>query len=405
MKEISWLDELTQSTRELESPERFWYWAGVAAISAVIKRNGWLNRFSYNLYPNVYVILVSARSGLRKGVPVDYAKSIVEKVGNVRVISGATSVEGIIKELSQQRTLGNGMVISEAQALLCAPELKAYFVESDKALDILTDLHGTHEHEDEYKKLLKNSPVESLKKPYITLLGASNEVFFDEVIQKKDIEGGFIARSFIIYESKRRRFNSLTEAPEFIVSKAELARHLIDIANIPPGEFTWGVLAKKHYNTWYHKVAESSERTDDRTGTLERIGDQCLKLAMIVSLSHRLTKEITVDDIEESIIKCEEFYAGTNKVSMGKGASELAGATARVLKFLLAAEENQIERVKFLRLIWPDVDYVTFDRVIDNLGDVAGQGVVKIVRCSDKRLYYKLKPEVIDKYNNLLRGH
>ena len=122
----SWLDILTSSTKELEPPERYFWWAGLAAISAIVRRNVWINKFTYDLYPNTYTILVSAKSGLRKGLPLSYAEKIVELVGGTRVISGTNSIEGVIRYLSQQETRETGEVFSDAQALLCAPELSSF---------------------------------------------------------------------------------------------------------------------------------------------------------------------------------------------------------------------------------------------------------------------------------------
>lgn len=364
-----------------------------------MKRNSWLDRYSYKLFPNVYVILISAKSGLRKGNPVSLAEGLVRKTGNTRVIAGANTVEGIIKELSQQRTVDN-VVYSEAQAFLCAPELKAYLVSSETALDTMVDLYDTHAR-DKYEKMLKNSPLESLKNPYITLLGASNEVLFNELVQKKDIEGGFIARSFIIYESKRRTVNSLAYKPSKFIPKETLVDYLKQIAALPEGEFTWDAEARNYYDIWYKKLCKISDSHEDRTGTLERLGDSCLKLAMIISISKRLTREILLEDLEEAVIKCEEYFVlGTKRISMGNGNSELSKPAMLLIKTLLVSPDNTIERTQLLKKLWPDVDSVTLDKVYDTLGESSGQGILRAFRDIDRKICYQLKPEFVDQYKS-----
>ena len=40
--EMTWLEKLLSQHSELESPTNFWFWGGMAAISAVVKDNVWL---------------------------------------------------------------------------------------------------------------------------------------------------------------------------------------------------------------------------------------------------------------------------------------------------------------------------------------------------------------------------
>src|SRR5487761_172602 len=203
-----WLDTLIESTKEAEAPTRYFWWSGICAISAVLRKKVFLQRGPfYKLYPHIYVALVSARSGLRKGIPILITKNLVQELDSVRVISGCNSIQGLIKELSQQQTFKSGVVINEAQGLMISDEFESFITEDQRALTYLTALHNTHEHEDSWKKRLRNSPLEDLKSPCLTLLVASNEALFESMVKQKDIEGGFIARIFIVHESKRRKVN------------------------------------------------------------------------------------------------------------------------------------------------------------------------------------------------------
>ena len=92
------VDQLLAQHSELESPTNFWLWGGMAAISAVVKDNVWLNRQIHNLYPNIYVMF-HAESGLKKGPPISMAKQLVRGVGGTRIISGRSSIQSILKEL------------------------------------------------------------------------------------------------------------------------------------------------------------------------------------------------------------------------------------------------------------------------------------------------------------------
>src|SRR6516164_1362310 len=162
---MSWLDLLVQSTEESEAPERYFWWSGLAAISAIARKNVYLNRHYYKLYPNIYVALVSSRSGAKKGIPISICKAILEECEICRIISGCNSIQGLTQDLSQQKTYPNGLVITEAQGIMISDEFEAFLTEDPRALTYLTALHNTHEHEKSWQKRLKGSPLEELRSP------------------------------------------------------------------------------------------------------------------------------------------------------------------------------------------------------------------------------------------------
>lgn len=358
---MSWLDLLTSSTSELEPPERFFYWSGLATIASIVKKNVFINRFSYILYPNIYVVLVSARSGLRKGIPIGYAKSILNILDCTRIISGQNSLPDVIKDLSTQYTTPTGKVFSDAQALLCAPEFDSFLLHDDYSLTTLTDLYDTHQHDPDWRKGLK-SGREVLKQPCINILAASNEVLFEDMVKMKDIEGGFLARTFIVHESKRRVHNSLMWEPKNLIPRHELAKPLERLVNLA-GVFEIPDPVKHLYDEWYTEVSEST--IEDRTGTLERIGDSVLKVAMLISLAKSNDLIISKETLEEAIKRCEESLMGTRKVSMGQGRSEISPIVSQVMKLLVDATDQEISRANLLKKL--NCEPLQLDRVIDTL--------------------------------------
>ena len=63
---------------------------------------------------------------------------------------------------------------------------------------------------------------------------------------------------------------------------------------------------------------------------------------------------------------------GAKRVSLGSGNSEMAKATKKVIKELVKAPNQTIERRELLRKIWPDVDSIALDRVIETLSQSGG---------------------------------
>ena len=395
-----WLETLLESTREAEAPERYFWWSGLVAISAVVRKKVYLQRGPfYKLYPNIYVALVSARSGLRKGIPIMIAKSLVSELDSVRVISGCNSIEGLIKELSMQKTFKSGAVENSAQGLMVSDEFESFIVDNPKALTYLTALHNTHEHEESWEKRLKGSPLEQLKSPCLTLLVASNEALFESMVKQKDIEGGFIARTFVIHESRRKKINPLIYTDDEVVNLLEseatyrkaLIERLKEIAKLT-GKMKLSDLASKNYRSWYEQL--STTDSEDITGTIDRLGDQVLKVAMLISISEENSLIISDEHLSRAITESEKCLMGVRAISMEKAKGDINPIIERVLKCLIKAPNQEITRKKLM--IDTHIESMLLDRALDTL---IGRGAINEPRRNAKKeIYYKLTQETFDRY-------
>src|SRR5262245_60677200 len=110
---------------ELESPESFWKWSALSAISAVMKDQVWMDRGGiFKTYPNIYVML-HADSGLKKGPPISMAKQLVTPVKNTRIITGRSSIQGILKEMGTAYSAPGGKVSTKSVVFICSSELSS----------------------------------------------------------------------------------------------------------------------------------------------------------------------------------------------------------------------------------------------------------------------------------------
>jgi hypothetical protein len=387
---VSWVNDVLKSTNELESPERFYKWGALSAIAAVLRKNVYLDRYSYKLWPNIFVVFV-ARSGLRKGAPVTMSRSLVEEVKCTRIIIGRSSMPQVIKDLSKAYSTEDGKVIKEAHGYLVSGELAAFFVKDPDALTVLTDLYDTHGYEKEWKNSLKGTGVDVLKAPCVTLLGATNEDHFSEAIPPNAVGGGFIARTFLIFEDRRRRINSLIDPPKNLVTVKDLSQYLIEVSKLS-GPFGMTLQAKTKYDKWY--TSFSTQDHQDPTGTLERIHDGILKVAMLLSLSEDLDLVIHERHLDEAMEDCLKCTGGMRQVTMGQGKSTLAYATKLVLQELIRRPDHSLERQKLLSKYWGQFDAFDLDRIAETLDSA---GAITIKRAG-KTTMYVLRQHVLDEY-------
>jgi hypothetical protein len=361
---MTYTDLILKHTSESESPRKYWYWAALAAVSAVAKNQVYIDMHLHKLFPNIYVMLVG-RSGLRKGPPVALATKLVDAIDNTKVVNGRSSIQAIISDLKLATTKENGgPPLVDATGFLVSDEFAAFLVADPQALTILTQLYDTH-YRKEWKNMTKLSGTEVLQNPCITLLAASNEVHLRTALPQDAIAGGFLARTFIIHATKKAGINPLTEKPEHLLPFAELVAPLKKISEAK-GEFHWTDKAKKRYALWY-EVLQGMDLEDD-TGTLERVHDHVVKTSMLVSLSRKPDLKIEYEDIDEAILACQDFIPGARRVAMGQlGASVSAHGTSVLLRALMDKEDHMISRANALEKYWKDFDAPELDRIAESL--------------------------------------
>ena len=327
------------------------------------------------------------------------AKKLVEEVDSIRVISGCNSIQALTKELSMQQTFKSGAVINEAQGLMISDEFESFITEDPRALTYLTALHNTHEHETSWKKRLKGSPLEELKSPCLTLLVASNEALFESMVKQKDIEGGFIARTFIVHESKRKKINDLLYSDDEVIKLLEedskykeiLINRLREINKLS-GKMILTNAASAYYRSWYEQLANLE--VDDRTGSLDRLGDQVLKVAMLIAISNRDDLVISETSLIKAIDESERCLIGVREISMEKEKGDINPIIEKVLKALIKAVDQSLTRKELMNLT--HVESSLLDRAIDTLIQRGAIGDPK--RNSKKEIFYKMKSEVFQQY-------
>lgn len=388
---MAWLDDLVDQHKELEAPLSFWKWAGLCVISAVLKDNVWLDQHLYKVYPNIYVML-HAKSGLRKGPPINMAHRLVDGVNNTRIYAGRSSIQGILKDMGTAYTQPGGIVINKANAFICSSELTSSIVEDKVATDILMDLYDRNYRVGKWRSLLKSETF-NLEKPTITMLTATNESHSEDFFAKKDIQGGYFARTFIIYEEKINRINSLVIPSENPPNDKILIPYLQELAKLK-GEFIqlgsrektkdhiigygneWFTEAGKIYHDWYNKFKKDTMELEDETGTLNRFGDSVLKVAMLLSLSKKPVLNIDAESIADSINLCEKLLGSTRRVTMGKkGKSTYANQKVMIIEKLLKREPHEITRAQLMMDMHYHLNSSELDEIMKGFDE---SGLIKI---------------------------
>lgn len=401
VNEPTWLQRILHATDELESPKSFWYWASLAAIAAVVKDNVWLNRGgAFKQYPNIYVMLL-ARSGLRKGPPINLAKRLVTKVNNTRIINGRSSIQAILKEMGTAYTIPGGKVINKSDAFIISSELSASLVDDKATMNILTDLYDRLYNEGEWKSLLKMETF-NLKDPIVSMLVGTNEPHFRDFFAEKDVQGGFIGRMFVIAESKKHRTNSLINDLEHPFNDDLFLPHLRAISKLS-GEFQslHKTDAGEIFTRWYTELDQVYDKVEDKTGTLERIGESVIKVSMLLSLARSTDLIINEQDINEAIAACQRLVGNIRKSTMTQGSKQgFADQKMLIIEELLARDNHMISKAQLLKKYWMHFNVEQLDQIMLSFHDA---GVI-LVEPMGNQVMYRMPDTQIEELKKFFEG-
>lgn len=341
---MSLIDDFMDATSEFESPKNYFYWGFLSAIAGIVNNNVFLDRYAFILRPNLYVLLFG-KSGLRKALPVSLATDLVRYCNNTRVLSGRSSIQALVTELSSVYHRDNKPPITDAIAYISAGEFASSLVKDEQALTILTDLYDCRKV---WKNILKSTGTETLKNLNITLLGGINAPHWESIMGKQNIDGGFVGRTFVILEHKRNCINSLVYPTKWTQDKIinHFGSSLVEISNIK-GEMQFSENAKKFYHNWYVEFSKADELDEEKQGLLMRLGEHVLKVGMLIALCHG-TMELRTQYIEDAITASQDFSANAKKVTSGEIKPDpLAPVVWKVLEVIYKADESRISQ-KFL---------------------------------------------------------
>ena len=396
---MSWITELLEETNEYETPKQFWYWAGLCAISAIVKDKVWVERAgNLPVYLNVYVFLF-AKSGFRKGPAIDLAKRLVKGIGNTRVISGRSSVEAIIEDLkSVQTDQAKKIIIADSCGFITASEFSSAIVHSEQALNILTDLYDRKYNEGEYAVRLIRTGKNILKNPIITLLGGINEAHFESFLEHKDISGGFLGRTFVIYADGKNTVNPMMYELERKIDDDRLMEHLKLVEKLK-GPIRINDVAKKMYHNWYLDFYNSSN--DDKTGTYERVGDSALKIAGLLSLAKDTSQEINGDQMSAGIQAAEKLVHSARQVTFTINEEEtISTMKKKVIRVLVKRQDHKITRMRLLQDMHGVMNADDLNKIIETLEQ---GGILKSYQVGDN-VFYEMMPETVKRLKHVLGG-
>lgn len=389
---MNFIEEFLNWTKDSESPESFFLWTGLSAISAVMRDN-LFQQWKYDkLYPNMYILIV-APPALGKRLPMAKAGDLIKKVKNTRIFEGSATIQAVIKELGNYSTTGQ----KGASCIIYAEEFTSFHVKDQSTNELLTDLWDYHPT---WGRLLISWQAQ-LKGVCFSLVTGSNETLLKGVLDDRAMFGGFLSRSILVIENRKRKRDAMfrpagaDELSHFQEVEDKLAKHLVNLSKLK-GSIVPDEDAIVEFEHWYDvqwEYTENNPRT--KTGIEGRMKTHIKKVAMALAMcEENLDLVIRKRHIEIAIELCVGLYKNYQLMSQESGKSPLAHSGAILLRILSLSKEFQLARKTILRRNVGEFSVELLDQTVATL--IAGELISEVNQSNET--YYRLTPYALELY-------
>ena len=370
-----------------ESPLSFIFWSAATAISTVLKRNVYVGRGTYRLYPNLYTVLVG-RPGIGKGTAIKPAINLMKeaKVGNF--LSGRITIEYVLERLSvgwPQPMLGGTMKVgNESACLIYSTELSVFLSASVNTLPILCDIWDFDEGDFEYGTRHKGEF--RIKNPSLCLLGGSTQEWLISSIPSSAVGGGFTRRVNFVVANNREKLLPWPVVQNHSGIRDFLIQDLQSISKLK-GEYNFSNDVRPLFESCYSKDSQPTEYDDEATTSYKTsLWAQVVKLAICMSASRGDDMIINKEDFRKAYDAIMTVANNVPKVFRGVGESEFAVVTDKLLRFLEA--KGFANKQEITKALWRDATHEEIDKILATLL----QGAVIYEQQQGRNTMYAVRP-------------
>lgn len=369
----NWLSTYLDYTKPLESPTSYHIWCGIAIVAACLRRVVWAD-IGFEIYPNLYIVLVGPAGKCRKTVAINTATKLTTKLQDVKLSADAITREALIRAIKDSQamlTLVHGGVYTHSSLTVISKELSVFLgTGNHDLLSLLTDLYDCAER---WEYRTKGSGIDTIYGAWLNILGASTPAWLVGSMPLTAIGGGFTSRVIFVVEDNVRHKNAFPRLDKNL--RKSLANDLETISMIR-GEMKLTPTAIKMFEEWYNRKSNETITDARFSGYVERKHVHLIKTAMVLSAcdskSGNMIEDIHIaqalkflTDIEENMVRA--FGAA--------GRSPIAADIDTILNAIRGA--RRIEKEQLIGVIAMDVHPKEIDIVCDTLSRM---GHIKIIQ-------------------------
>lgn len=271
-------------TQHQESPEEFHFWVGITLLSAVVGRNVWYDRKYFQIFPNLFTVLVAESGRMHKSTAINMGLDILHAaIPDHTFFAEKITPEALIGVLAKKSKDGK-----QAVATIKAPEFATFFgksIHDPTILQILTDYYDNPNHRS-YET--KARGLEILKEISITMIAGSTPEWIRTSLPEDSVGGGFTSRLVMVYKTETERppcpFPEFDSDHDTMRSRDRCISDLQAIAKVR-GPFKITPTGVDYMRDWYI-IHNQTEPPIGLRGFYSRKMDYIFKLGMLLAINY-----------------------------------------------------------------------------------------------------------------------
>jgi len=380
----NWLASLKEYVEDTESPRHFWLWSGLFIIGAALQRRVWFPFGMEKIYPNLFILVVAPPGWSRKGMPVGFAKRILEDIQLPVGIDSPTK-RHLTKKLASLSTtehfFWDGLQRVQSPLALVSKELSSFLaVDGKSMIEGITDLYDSH---DRWDYGTSGKGEDFVRNVCVSCLFATTPDWIARNLPEEAIGGGFTSRFILVSGGEIYKEVSWPAIPDLGIYKC-LKADLETIARIT-GELSWEPEAFEFYQEWYSTIrAWANTIGDERLfNNFSRVHIQAIKTAICLHVAEEDNLVLTKKDIEKAVLLIKNVYSTASEAFSSHGRSPLAISIDKITKQVMMFKSVTVGRL--LKLNYRDVTKKTLLEILENLETMK---LVSIEYKSDTQITY-----------------
>lgn len=302
-----WLSSYLEYTENLEAPDAFHFWSGVATIAAALQGKTWIDMGFFKWRPNFFIIFVAKPGTATKSTTIRVGQQLLKHIDGIHFGPKSLTwqyVTDVLDDSTEVYYNHDGEIITTSSITCIATELGTFLDPKNSYLiDMLVDLWDGQDTS--WTRGTRGEGTSEIPNPWINFVGACTPSWISENFPEYAIGGGFVSRTIFVYADKKRKLVPYPKHDQQ-ASDPDLEKKLIhDLREISAmvGEFELTSEAMEWGRAWYKELWNNRPPhldTDRMSGYVARKQTHIHKLAMILSAARRNTQTIEVDDLQHA---------------------------------------------------------------------------------------------------------
>jgi len=376
----NWLEAYMAYTAESRSPDEFHLWTGIVTIAGAIRRKAWFNFDYFELFPNLYVVLVAPAGRCKKSTAMRIGRKLLAQVPGVNFTTDSTTRERLIVDLAAAHADGHSSMTAYAS------EFGSLLTSS--GMDMVTFLTDIYDCPTEWAHKTKMGGTNKIKAPWLNLYGGTTPDWIARALPLDTVGIGLTSRIIFIYQDTprvRKAFPKLSDAQKKLGEL--LLKDLVTISLIS-GQYILGPDAEEFYEAWDLKNQTERMIDDPRlSGYYERKPMHIIKLSMTLAAAERDETVLRKDDIEKAIELLDRIEPAMARTFSAVGKNPLTLDIEQALVAITISGEEGISYGELLNRFKHSVRKDELDEVLNTLQLI---GAIKAVANEKGVRYYRV---------------